>query len=217
MKTKTTVFLGIVTSSLLIASLAFAGNGNGRGEGRKSEGNNATWGEGRGHKGEGRGHKGERRGHKGPHDGRKGAFGPKMAEALELTAAQKTKIDQIVSQSQKKAEPLVKERNALKEKMRAERQKAQPNETTVSNLRTQMKAVSEKLATQRQETREAINKVLTPAQRTKMEELKAARGNKEGRAHRHPGPRADKGADGNNAERRGPAKGPRAGNAPNNR
>ncbi|MCK9522009.1 MAG: Spy/CpxP family protein refolding chaperone [Proteobacteria bacterium] len=194
MKTKTTVFLSIVTSSLLIASLAFAGNGYGRGEGRKSEGNKATWGEGRGHKG----HKGAGKGaHKGPHNGRRGAFGPQMAEALELTAAQKTKIDQIVSQSQKKAEPLVKERNALKEKIRAERQKAQPNETTVSNLRTQMRAVSEKLATQRQETRAAVNKVLTPAQRTKMEELKAARGN--------------------NAKRRGPAKGPRPGNAPNNR
>lgn len=147
-------------------------------------------GPGMGMQGPGMGMQGPGRGMQGPGRGMRGQAGPlgplanpRIREQLNLTDAQVKQLDElrasVQAQRQKQMEQVRGERQKLMDQVRAERQKErQQDQADRQKLMQELRASNQKLMEQRQQEQQQMHQkllqLLTPEQRTKLEQLEAA-------------------------------------------
>ena len=178
MKTKMTVMMGVLVAGLLVASAVFAKGESA--DGTDTLGTKAAAGEkqstgarefcprdgrmGRGAWRDGRHHQGMR--------------------GLNLTEAQRTKLDKIDAASQKDVEPIHKEIDGLHERMHQEWRAAKPNKSNIMSLHRKMRGLNDRLAERRISDRLERIALLTPEQRAEMIERIPEKPARDGRGFR---------------------------------
>ena len=184
MKTKMTVTMGILVAGLLVASTVFA---EGKTEKKSKLGTKSVAGE---QKAQGDGDFQSGEGRMGPRGrGRGDGFHHREMRGLNLTDAQRTKIDKIDAASRKDAEPIFKEMDGLQEKMHKEWRATKPNKNNIMALHRKMSGLNDRLAERRISDRLERIAVLTPQQRAEMIErmpekpMRDGRGLEDGRGH----------------------------------
>lgn len=125
-------------------------------------------------------------GHGGPHGD--GPNGKRPFAALDLTDAQKEQLKTLHEQFKASHESQFEQMKALHEQMRAQRKGG--DEQGAKATREKIKDLRESLQADRKALHEQVKAVLTDAQKAKLEEMKANRGDCKGK---HKGKRGKKG------------------------
>ena len=111
-----------------------------------------------------------RRDHSG-HFGRRGGEG-RMFKNLDLTDAQKAQIKQIHENSRAEIRPIAEQVRAKRQEIRQAREGGTVNEALVTQKLTEIAPLEAKLIAERARVHEQMLSVLTPEQRTKLEQMR---------------------------------------------
>lgn len=119
-----------------------------------------------GQKGGGGGWKGGRGGH------HRGGFG-RIAEKLNLTAAQKTQVKSIMEASRAKIQPLKESMKANRRKMNEATANGQFDEAQVSAIATEQATIGAQLIVEKERAKSQMFQILTAEQKVQMQQFKA--------------------------------------------
>ena len=114
----------------------------------------------------------------GEHGGRRGHG--QLCEKLACTEAQRAEIDAIRSAVRTETQDERAAMAALKLELRAAKQAAKPDPVVIDGLRAKLKALHATMKSAREQSRTAIEAVLTPAQREQFAAMKAEHAKKHG-------------------------------------
>jgi periplasmic protein CpxP/Spy len=120
-------------------------------------------------------------GRHGPHGARR--FGM-MVRALDLTEEQQASLKQMMDEQRKAVEPLVQQQRELRRQIREQLDSESADAATVGQLTIQAHNLGKQLGAAHDGMKERFESILTPEQKTKLEQLKAERGK---RGFRRPG------------------------------
>jgi Spy/CpxP family protein refolding chaperone len=115
----------------------------------------------------------------GAHGGRRGHG--ELCEKLACTDAQRAEIDAIRSAVRTETQDERAAMAALKLELRAAKQAAKPDPVVIDGLRAKLKALHATMKSAREQSRTAIEAVLTPAQREQFAAMKAEHAKKHGK------------------------------------
>lgn len=122
--------------------------------------------------------------------GRGGFGGFRGFRALDLTEEQRTQAKAIFEEQRKASEPQRAQVRALRQQMREQLDGGKADAAAIGQLAIQAHAIGEQLREARERGRERFLAILTPEQKTKLEQMKAERG-KRGFGRRGFGARPD--------------------------